>query len=261
MTYKLTFILILSFFILSCGEKNKKKNVISSAVEIKEDPAINLKKAETESKQQNIEKEISKKCKCYNGIGSSDTDKPILTFEFSNGKSVSVCGYKNPDSKTDQLLISEFNVFDCLNGKQIVEYGAMENCLIKTEKDLVKIELLKYLPIGKNWKWESIKVAEQNITPDINELKTSELLADYSPTQIAKSQQEDFLSSLKKGQGFGENWEQDISKLEVLSLNGNDKAWEILKNYETFTGEQTDGALAEMWKESVATVKWLTDKK
>ncbi len=250
MIRKIIFILVLSIFILSCGEKNSKKNIVK-----------------TESKAQNvdqempIEKESEKKCNCYNGIGSSENDKPILTFDFSNGKSVSICGYKNPDSKYNELLISEFNIFDCLNGKQFVEYGAMENCLIKTEKDTIKIQLLKFLPIGENWKWTSIKVAEQIIIPDLNDLKISELNASYSPIRINNGQQRDFLNSLKNGQGFGEDWEENIGKLEVLSLSGNDKAWEILKNYEEFTGQQTDGAIAEMWKEAIATVEWLTDKK
>ncbi len=257
MTSKITFILILSFLILSCGEKSNKKNT----AKIKKDSLIVLENVETESEAKNIEKGLKKQCKCYNGIGSSDKDMPILTFDFSNGKSVSICGYKNPDSRTDELLISEFNIFDCLNGKQFVEYGAVDNCLIETENDTIKIQLLKFLPIGENWKWSSIKVAEQIITPDLNKLKVSELTANYSPILINKSKQKDFLDSLKKGQGFSENWEENIGKLEVLSLNGNDRAWEILKNYEEFTGEQTDGALAEMWKEAIATVKWLVDKK
>ncbi len=38
------------------------------------------------------------------------------------------------------------------------------------------------------------------------------------------------------------------------------KTWEILKNYEGFTGLPTDGALAEQWKDAVATVEWITEK-
>ncbi len=40
----------------------------------------------------------------------------------------------------------------------------------------------------------------------------------------------------------------DLGKLEVLSLLGVDKAWEILENYEEFTGEKMDGALLKSIK-------------
>ena len=241
MSSKITIILILSLFILSCGEKNNKKQTTNS-----------LKK---------IEKVLTEKCKCYDGIGSSENDLPILTFAFSNGKSVSVCGYKNPDSKADELLISEFNVFDCLNGKQFVEYGAMENCLIKTGNDTIKIQLLRLLPVGEDWKWTSVEIAEQIITTDLNELKISELTTNYSPIEISNDQQSAFFNNLQKGQGFNENWEDILGKLEVLSLNGNEKAWKILKNYDDFTGFNPDGALSESWKAAIATVEWITNKK
>jgi hypothetical protein len=52
--------------------------------------------------------------------------------------------------------------------------------------------------------------------------------------------------------------EDDLGRLEVLSIQGNEKAWKILKNYEKFTGEKADGALAEQWKDAVATVGWIT---
>jgi hypothetical protein len=65
---------------------------------------------------------------------------------------------------------------------------------------------------------------------------------------------------LKKGNGFGSEWESDLGKLEVLSLLGNNDAWEILKNYEDFTRDTTDGALSEQWEDAVATVKWIKEK-
>jgi hypothetical protein len=213
-------------------------------------------------KSDNIESEISidNVCKCYNGIGASDKDNPLLIFNFSNGKSVSICGYKDPDLQTENLNISEFNVFDCKSGESYVEYGAMENCILITKKDTLTIQLLKFLPTGENWKWKSVQIAEQVITTDLNKIKVLEINTKYKPTHIENKQQSGFLNSLKQGQGFGNNWEDDLGRLEVLSLVGNEKAWEILKNYETFTGKQTDGAIAEQWKDAVATVGWIIGK-
>lgn len=197
-------------------------------------------------------------CQCYNGIGSTEKDEPISTFEFSNNRSVSICGFKLPVSKDDELLITEFNVFDCSNGNKLVEYGADNNCMITFKSDSLKIELLKYLPSGDNWHWELSKIGEQTIKQELNTLKVSELTGNFNKTKINKAEQNDFLNSLKKGQGYGKDWEENIGRLEVLSLIGNQKAWGILKDYEVFVGEPTDGALAQTWKDAVANVKWVT---
>jgi hypothetical protein len=228
-------------------EKKKSKEQVYSTIS-----------EETELVHQKVEKE--KRCQCFNGIGASEKDTPVLIFEFSNGNSISICGYKDPDLQTSELNILEFNVFDCKSGESYVEYGAMENCIIKTKQDTLIIQLFEYLPVGKNWKWKSTQVAEQIITIDLNEIQPSEIFPKYEPIPIDNKMQTDFLSSLKKGKGFGNNWEDDLGKLEVLSLLGNEKAWEILKNYENFTGLQTDGAIAEQWKDAVATVEWITGK-
>ena len=246
---KSTYILI-SALLISCFWKTEKTNTTEENISI------------VTKKTKIIETEISNDsyCKCFNGIGASDKDKPLLTFNFSNGKSVSVCGYKDPDLETKNLNISEFNVFDCSNGKSYAQYGALQNCIIITKKDTLIIQLMKSFPIGENWKWKPIQIAEQVITTDLNEIKAFEIKPKYKPTYIKPKQQSDFLNSLKKGQGFGGNWVDDLGKLEVLSLLGNEKAWGILKNYEEYIGEKTDGALAEQWKDAVATVSWITEK-
>ena len=119
---------------------------------------------------------------------------------------------------------------------------------------------MKSFPIGENWKWKPIQIAEQVITTDLNEIKAFEIKPKYKPTYIKPKQQSDFLNSLKKGQGFGDNWVDDLGRLEVLSLLGNEKAWEILKNYSEYTGRQTDGEIAEQQEGAVNTVRWLTKK-
>jgi len=242
-TITFTFISILLF---SCSwetEENISRNDFIQTEKIKNvKPKINSKK----------------ECQCYNGIGASEKDNPLFVFDFSNGKSISICGFKDSELQTDFLNISEFNVFDCVSGKSYAEYGAMENCIIKTKQDTLIIQLLKFLPTGKDWKWISVQIAEQIITIDLNEIEVSKIKAKYKPIFINSNIQADFLSSLDRGKGFGENWEDDLGRLEVLSLLGNEKAWEILKNYEIFTGEQTDGALAEQWKDAISTVEWIT---
>jgi len=141
-----------------------------------------------------------------------------------------------------------------------VEYGAIQICKIEEKKDTLTIYELKYLPIGTNWNWELIQIAKQEILVTEGNLIANPQIPDLEKFIIEETEQTQFLNSLKKGNGFGAEWESDLGKLEVLSLLGNKKAWEILKNYEEFTEDKTDGALAEQWKDALATVEWINEK-
>ncbi len=199
-------------------------------------------------------------CKCFNGIGSSENDKPITTSTFSNGTSVSLCGFFDKEMQGEGLIMSEFNVFNCQTGDVLVEYGALQICRIEEQEDLLIVKELKYLPIGSNWNWELIQIGKQEIRLNEGKVDVTPQIPELEKFAIDEVIQRQFLNSLKKGKGFGSEWESELGKLEVLSLLGNDDAWEILKNYEDFTGDKTDGALAEQWKDAVATVKWITEK-
>ena len=121
--------------------------------------------------------------------------------------------------------------------------------------------MLQYLPAGNNWTWKFIQIGKQIITCEKDLLKISSLIPQYSQVKIDSELENGFLKSLKKGKGFSEDWENEIGKLEILSLNGNEIAWEVLKNYEEFTGFKTDGAIAEDWKKAIANVEWINGKK
>ena len=245
---------ILIILFSSCSSNTEKKGITQNAKDLK------IEKSEKQIEETIVKDSISsknvKECGCYNGIGSSENSEPIMTYNFSNGKSVSVCGYK----ETGKKHISEFNVFDCENGKSYAEYGAVDNCFIIPGNDTLTIQLLQYLPAGNNWTWEFIQIGEQIITSEKDSLLISSLVPQYLPVKIDSELASGFIKSLKKGQGFSEDWENEIGKLEILSLNGNKKAWEILNNYEEFTGFKTDGAMAEDWKNAIAYVEWINGK-
>jgi len=196
-------------------------------------------------------------CRCFDGIGASKNDKPTLTYEFPNGKTVSICGFVDKEMHEQGTIISEFNVFDCQNGRSYAEYGALKICRIVEKENELEIQDLKYLPIGNEWDWELIQIGEQTIKTNGNELIVTELTPKIEKYSINESQANEFLNSLKPGRGFNSDWEQIIGKLEALSIIGNKKAWNILENLENFTGIKFDGTLAETWKESVANVKWI----
>ena len=246
--------LSLSFFACkNSSESKSEEQIIETNTEV-------LPEANTNHIEDKPNEQLESDCKCFNGIGSTESDKPILTYTFSNGASVSLCGFFDKEMQNEGLIMSEFNVFNCENGNALVEYGAIQICRIEAKKDTLTIYELKYLPIGTDWNWELIQIAKQEILVTEGILVANPQIPELEKFAIEETEQTQFLNSLQKGNGFGSEWESDLGKLEVLSLLGNENAWKILKNYEDFTGDKTDGALAEQWKDAIATVEWIKEK-
>ncbi len=250
---RISLIVFFSLAFFSCTEKKIEDNLTQSKRNNSDSLAISLSDTITKKKEGQVFKE---ECVCHKGIGSAEGDKPVFVFNFSNGKRVSVCGY----AQENRDVISEFNVFDCATGESFVEFGAVENCRIKAHDDTLKIQLLKFLPVGDDWKWELVQIGIQTITTNLDKLEVSKLEVKYNITQIDNKLQTTFLNSLHKGSTHTDDWENVLGKLEVLSLNGNKRAWEMLKEFDVYINSDSkpDGALAEEWKDALATVKWIT---
>ena len=226
-------LIIIAIFQLSCEENSKPKS------------------------KDNIKLSLTESCMCFDGIGSSKNDEPKLTYFFKNNRSVSICGFIDNEMHEEGFIISEFNIFDCDDGKSYVQYGAVKMCRIVEKENELEIQDLRYLPVGDDWSWTLIQIGEQTIKPNGDELYVSELKPKIQPYTISKKQADDFLHSLKQGEGFNSDWEQIIGRLEALSIIGDKRAWNILKDLENYTGRKFDGALAETWKESVMNIKWI----
>ena len=198
-------------------------------------------------------------CGCFNGIGSSDSDNPSLTIELSNGTTLSVCGYEQEKISENEVLISEFNVFNCKTGEQLVEYGAVQNCIVEKDELGLKIIELKFLPAGENWKWEQVKIGLQQIFVKENKLTVLDQKPTFEQVKNDETRTDSFLEHLRKIKGTGEidNPEEVLGRLEILALNDNKEAVEILNTFEHYFNYRTDGAIAEQWKDAVATVKWI----
>lgn len=198
-------------------------------------------------------------CGCFDGIGSSESDKPSLTIKFGNGTTLSVCGYEQERLRENEVLISEFNVFNCQTGEQLVEYGAVQNCIVKKDELGLTITELKYLPAGEHWKWKQVKVGLQQMCVKENQLVVLEQKPAFEQVQIDETRTNSFLEQLRKIRGTGkiDNPEEVLGRLEILALNDVEEAVEILDDFENYFKYQTDGAIAEQWKDAVTTVKWI----
>lgn len=198
-------------------------------------------------------------CDCFNGIGSSERDKPSLTVEFDGRTILVLCGFEQERLSENEVLISEFNVFNCRNGESLVEYGAVRNCIVKRGKPGLEIVELRFLPAGEGWKWKQVKIGFQQILVEESGVVVREQVPAFGPVEINRTNVDNFLKELRivKGTGKLSNPEEILGRLEILALSGFKEAVDILYNFEDHFNYQTDGAIAEQWKEAVATVKWM----
>ena len=77
--------------------------------------------------------------------------KADTTFHLSNGKTIVLCGYKNPDS--NPTTFSEFILAGCGQDTIIDFWGAVLTCRLKVHKDTLVVDQLQNLPTGKNFKF------------------------------------------------------------------------------------------------------------
>jgi hypothetical protein len=196
-------------------------------------------------------------CLCIDGIGATTKDKPLERFNFKNGQSLIICGFKEDN------FISEFNIIDCSTKRSISEYGALQTCSFEFKNDTLKIFELKTLPSGRNWKWQLEKISVEIFTIKKNKLVTipQKAIFKHSEILIPNSEQVDFLDNIllnkDNGMQYDWAWEEIIGKLEFLSLIRNKKALDILTNLEKITNYKLDGAYKEQLNDAIATVNWV----
>ena len=103
-------------------------------------------------------------CECLNGIGAVEGDTPVLTYSFSTGQTLSICGFVDSATYCDKTVYSEFDVYMCGDTSSLARYSAMENCYIVGKQDTLVLQYLNFLPVGNEWEWKCFAVAEQLYT-------------------------------------------------------------------------------------------------
>ena len=201
-------------------------------------------------------------CGCFDGIGSTKQDRPSLTMDFKNGRTITVCGYEQEKYSSTKIKMSEFNVFDCMTKKPLTEFGALQTCEVEIKNDTLTIIELKYLPVGRDWQWKFIPIGRQRIFPDRNQLQVSTIKPFYQSEPIRSELKSKFFQEIEqlKGKGYNDQFDNIIGKLEVLALNGNERAQKILTDFESYFNFPPDGAIAEQLKDAIATVDWIKNK-
>lgn len=179
------------------------------------------------------------------------------TFHLSNGKTIVLCGYKNPDSKP--TTFSEFVLSVCGQDTIIDFWDAALTCQLRVNKDTLLVEQLQNLPTGKNfkfqetiWTTEKIYFREQKLIRQI-----------VVNRQIRKYSQNEIQFVLKKYEtaktGLDDSKMEMANKLFVAIISGSKKARHYFKEFKSKFGT-LDGAFAEEYSDLIAMLE-LWDRK
>ena len=183
--------------------------------------------------------------------------KADTTFHLSNGKTIVLCGYKNPDSKP--TTFSEFILSVCGQDTIIDFWGAVLTCRLKVNKDTLFVDELQNLPTGKNFKYqetvwttEKIYFSGQNV---VKKLVVNRQIRKYTEDEIQTA-----LKSYETAKsGLDDNKMVIANKLFIATISGDKKARKYLKEFNDKFGI-LDGAFKEEYSDLTAMLE-LWDRK
>ena len=183
--------------------------------------------------------------------------KAETTFYFTNGKTIALCGYRNPESKL--TTFSEFVLSVCGSNKIIDFWGATLTCRLKTDGDTLFVEQIENLPTGKNfnyqptvWSIEKIYFKGQQVR---RSLAINRKIRKYNPTEIKA-----VLQSFRTAEtGLSDKAMELGNMLFIATISGDKTARQYFKDFRTHFGV-LDGAFKEEYNDLVAKLE-LWDKK
>lgn len=183
--------------------------------------------------------------------------KADTTFYLSNGKTIVLCGYKNPDSKP--TTFSEFILSVCEQDTIIDFWGAVLTCRLKVSKDTLLIDQLQNLPTGKNFKFQETTWTTEKVYFNGQELVRKRVVN----RQIGKYSQDEIQSVLKTYEtakpGLDDSKMELASKLFIATISGDKKARQYFKEFKNKFGT-LDGAFSEEYNDLTAMLE-LWDRK
>lgn len=183
--------------------------------------------------------------------------KADTTFYLFNGKTIVLCGYKNPDSKP--TTFSEFILAVCGQDTIIDFWGAVMTCRLKVNKDTLLVGQLQNLPTGKNFKFqEAIWTTEKIYFSGQKLVRKLEV-----NSQIRKYSRDEIQSVLKTYEtatlGLDDSKMEIANKLFIAAISGDKIARQYFKEFINKFGT-LDGAFAEEYSDLTAMLE-LWDRK
>ena len=183
--------------------------------------------------------------------------KADTTFHLSNGKTIVLCGYKNPNS--NPTTFSEFILSVCGQDTIIDFWGAVLTCRLKANKDTLLVDRLQNLPTGKNFKFQETVWTTEKIF--FNGQKVIRKLV--VNRQIRKYNQDEIRTVLKTYEtaniGLDDDKMEIANKLFIATISGDKKARQYFNEFNNKFGI-LDGAFKEEYRDLTAMLR-LWDKK
>lgn len=168
-------------------------------------------------------------CDCAKSIYAGP--KADTTFHLSNGKTIVLCGYKNPDSSPTSY--SEFILSVCGQDTIIDFWGALTTCTLKVSKDTLLVQEIERLPLEKNfeflpthWSTEKIYFKGQKT---LRKLVVNRQIKKYNQDEISLVLKT--VENARKGQDIDK--EQIEYRLFIATISGNKTARQYFNEYMT----------------------------
>ena len=183
--------------------------------------------------------------------------KADTSFHLSNGKTIVLCGYKNPDS--NPTTFSEFILAVCGQDTIIDFWGAVVTCRLKVNKDTLLVDQLQNLPTGSNFKYletvwttEKIYFKGQQV---VRKLVVNRQIRKYNQDEI----QSVYKSYENEKAGIDDRKMTIANKLFMATISGDKKARQYFHDFKNKFGP-LDGAYKEEYNDLIAMLE-LWDRK
>lgn len=173
------------------------------------------------------------------------------TFYLSNGKTIVLCGYKNPDSKP--TTFSEFILAVCGQDTIIDFWGAVLTCRMKVKEDTLLVDQLENLPTGENFKYQETVWTTEKIyfrgSKVVRKLVVNRQIRKYTQAEI----QTVLKTYETEKAGLDDNKMIIANTLFIATISGDNKARQYFKEFETKFGI-LDGAFSEKYIDLTAMI-------
>jgi hypothetical protein len=188
------------------------------------------------------------------------TDLPNFQFNIGGLKGT-ICGYLLNRISENKIKISEFSITDCQKDEMIVFYSAVQTCYIEIIDEKLKITEVTQLPFGKNWNWIELPLKERNLflgTDNELVLGAEKSVLNYS---LSNEKIEQYLEMVESKRKNNESFEIETTIGAILkcALNGNQKAKDILLNFNDYFGFKLDGAFQEFYNDAISIYNFINE--
>ncbi|HYV90788.1 MAG TPA: hypothetical protein VE978_03360 [Chitinophagales bacterium] len=175
--------------------------------------------------------------------------KPDTSFYLTNGNAIVLCGYRNPD--IEPVTFSEFILAVCGHDTIIGFREAEVICRLKTIKDSLLIEELKYLPVGENFAYDQAVWTIERIYFSKNKIDRK-LSINKGIHKYADSEIQSVLKEFETSEyGMNDKNMELAHKLFIATISGDKTARKYFQEFENKFGT-LNGAFAEEYEELVA---------